>query len=149
MLETEIKKLTAAVTELTSTIANQTGTKPAAAAASNVPTDASAGVGQAKAAAPKKGTDKSADAAAAATAAATSEPTVDDSATVPTPEVESTVAVVPTKKELVDKFIELAQKKDREVAVALLAKFGVSTLPELKDKAQWPAFVAAIEELLA
>ena len=56
---------------------------------------------------------------------------------------------VPTKKALVEKFIELAQTKDREVAVKLLADFGVSKLPELTDKNKWADFVAAVDALLA
>ena len=54
-----------------------------------------------------------------------------------------------TKKDLVAKFILLAQEKDREVAVKLLAEYGVSKLPELTDKSLWPAFVAKIDALLA
>ncbi len=53
------------------------------------------------------------------------------------------------KKALTQKFIELAQAKGREVAQQLLAEYGVASLPELKDKAQWPAFFAACDAKLA
>lgn len=86
--------------------------------------------------------------ALAAAAAAAEVAALAGTAAAPTPDVPPVVAA-PTKKQLVDKFILLAQEKDRTVAIALLAEFGVTKLPELKDKAQWAPFVAKIDALLA
>jgi hypothetical protein len=49
---------------------------------------------------------------------------------------------------LTEKFIEVAQDKGREIATKVLADFSVASLPELTDKAQWPAFYAACEAKL-
>ena len=124
MLESEIKKLTVAVeantAALTGVAATAFGTSAAAApAAAAIP----------PAAAPP-----------AATAAAPA---------APTPAAAVAVVVEVDKKALTQKFIELAQAKGREVAQQLLAEYGVASLPELKDKAQWPAFFAACDAKLA
>ena len=53
-------------------------------------------------------------------------------------------AVEVSKKVLTDTFIKLAQDKGREIAAGILAEFGVTKLPELKDETQWPAFHAKV-----
>ena len=130
MLESEIKKLTAAVTELTATINGGTITKIPATPASKPVTQAT----------PKTAPAVASEPAPTPVAAAVAAPEV----STPAAEVKA-----PTKKQLVEKFIELAQEKDREVAVKLLADFGVSKLPELTDKTKWPAFIAAVDAILA
>lgn len=118
MLETEIKKLTAAVTELTAAI-----TAGAATPSAPAPT--------------------------AAPSAPAPEPVAEPAAgEAPATEAPASPAVEVDKKTLTEKFIELAQAKGREVASQLLAEFKVTKLPELKDKAQWPAFYAKCNELL-
>ena len=140
MLESEIKKLTAAVTALTAALhtVRLPATDGATSATTPVPAqDAQETPSPAPVAAPEP--------APTPVAAAVAAPEV--SAPVTATEVAATKA--PTKKQLVEKFIELAQAKDREVAVTLLAKFGVAKLPELTDKAKWPEFMAAVDEILA
>lgn len=124
MLESEMKKLTAAIEANTAAL---TGVDQAIVAA-----DA------ALAATPE------APAAGAAAAPAVA-PTIGAAAVV-TPEAP---AVAVDKKMLTSKFIELAQAKGREAAQQLLAEYNITSLPELKDKNQWPAFYAAIEAKLA
>ncbi len=134
MLESEIKKLTAAVTELTATInGGAISTIPAKSEPAN---DAQETPSLAPAAAPTPAPEVNWEAPTQDAAAATVES--------PPAEVK-----VPTKKQLVEKFIELAQEKDREVAVKLLADFGVSKLPELTDKTKWASFIVAVDALLA
>jgi hypothetical protein len=134
MLESEIKKLTAAVTELTAAL--HTVRLPSADGATAI-TPAPAPKAQ-KPLTP-------------ATAAAPEPEPTPVAAAVAAPEVitPAAEAKVPTKKQLVEKFIELAQAKDREVAVKLLADFGVAKLPDLTDKTKWAPFVATVDELLA
>ncbi len=150
MLETEIKKLTAAVVMLNEMLITQGGASPLPA-----PTTS--------AAAPTTANSKKSEPALAAvptdTPVADTPPadvTVEVPAAVPAavatdtaPAAGAPAAEVPTKKQVVDKFIELAQKKDRTVAVALLAEYGIVKLPELKDKTLWAGFVAKIDALLS
>lgn len=127
MLESEIKKLTTAVTELTAAIESKSGSAPST-----------------------QGTTK--DTAPAEVQAPAPPVVVRVTGASPDggqPEVVKAEEKVPTKKALVEKFIELAQTKDREVAVKLLADFGVSKLPELTDKSKWAGFIAAVDVLLA
>ena len=135
MLESDIKKLTVAVIQLTEAL--HTVRLPAAGGATSAITPASEPVTQAT---PE-----------AAPAVASEPAPTPVAASVAAPEVTAPAAEVkaPTKKQLVEKFIELAQAKDREVAVKLLADFGVSKLPELTDKAKWPEFIVAVDKLLA
>ncbi len=124
MLESEIKKLTIAVEKMTVALESKSGSAPST-----------------------QGTTK--DTAPAEVQIPASVPTPTPA---PTPEPVEEVKAdekVPTKKQLVEKFIELAQTKDREVAVKLLADFGVAKLPELKDKSKWAPFIAAVDALLA
>ena len=138
MLETDLKKLTTAVTELTAAI-NSGGY---AAERNTTPTPEPSA---------RETTSDTAPAEASESA-----PTVAEILTppvAPTPPKQEAPAKaeekIPTKKQLVEKFIELAQSKDREVAVKLLADFGVAKLPELKDKSKWAPFIAAVDTLLA
>ena len=133
MLETEIKKLTTAVTELTAAL--HTVRLPAANSATAI-TPAPAA--------------KTPETTQPATVASESEPApaAEAPATAAPVEAEAKIAV-PTKKQLVEKFIELAQEKDREVAIKLLADFGISKLPELTDKTKWADFIARCDALLA
>ena len=131
MLESEIKKLTAAVTELTATINGGT--------ISTIPATSE----------PAKDAQETPSPAPAATPAPTPVAATVAAPEVTAPEAPAAEVKAPTKKQLVEKFIELAQSKDREVAVKLLADFGVSKLPELKDKTKWPEFIAAVDVLLA
>jgi hypothetical protein len=123
MLETEIKKLTAAIEANTAALTGN-GTVTAAPATAPAPAATPAPAAEPAAAAP-----------------ATEAPA--------TPPEAPAAAVEVDKKKLTEKFIELAQAKGRDVATQLLAEFGVSKLPELKDKQQWPVFYAKCEELLA
>ena len=134
MLESEIKKLTSAVTELTAAL--HTVRLPA--------TDLSV-----PGPAPAEPTPAPAPKAEETTSPAPA--AVPEPAPTPDPGAEVGPAKVsaPTKKQLVEKFIELAQTKDREVAVKLLADFGVAKLPDLKDKSKWADFIAAVDALLA
>ena len=134
MLESEIKKLTSAVTELTAAI--------------------NAGISVPRSATAAPTTPASADAQETPTPApvATPEPAPQPGATAgppPVPEAPAAEVKAPTKKQLVEKFIELAQEKDREVAVKLLADYGVAKLPELTDKTKWAPFMADVDALLA
>ena len=125
MLESEIKKLTTAVTELTAAIESKSGSAPST-----------------------QGTTK--DTAPVEVQAPAPVPVVDvvTPAPVTATEVVKAEEKVPTKKALVEKFILLAQTKDREVAVKLLADFGVAKLPELTDKSKWAPFIARVDALL-
>lgn len=140
MLESEIKKLTAAVEANTAALTGSAA--PVAVAA------------PAKAAAPAAGAVDAFAAAAPAASPATAAPAAGvaaPAAAAPAPVVPEPAgqpAVALTKKTLTEKFIELAQDKGREVATALLAEYGVADLPSLKDKTQWPAFYAACEAKL-
>lgn len=144
MLESEIKKLTAAVTELTAAL--HTVRLPATDSATSAVAPTTEETPQpvpvvAQPPAPKLG-----DWGPAETKAP---PVADPAAVADLVKDTPTTAAVPTKKQLVEKFIELAQSKDREVAVKLLADFGVGNLPELTDKTKWPEFIAAVDVLLA
>ena len=135
MLETVMKNLTAAVTELTAAL--HTVRLPATAGA------------PASALSPPLAPAPAPDAQETPTSASVAAP---EPAPTPEPAIVSVPAAevkIPTKKQLVEKFIELAQTKDREVAVKLLADFGVAKLPDLKDKSKWADFVAAVDTLLA
>ena len=140
MLETVMKNLTVAVTELaaelrTARLPEVTGAPASALSPPLAPAPA-----------PK------AEETPSPAPAAVSEPAPTPvAAAVAAPEAPTPAAEVktPTKKQLVEKFIELAQTKDREVAVKLLADFGVAKLPDLKDKSKWADFVAAVDALLA
>ena len=152
MLETEIKKLTVAMTELTA--AMHTVRLPAAQTA--LAKVAAANPIETKAESTSKAPDSSPKAAkkdetpdtdtVPVTAGAGASPPV---ATGAADSTAADAALVPTKKQLVDKFIKLAQDKDRTVAVALLARYGIVKLPELKDKTKWAGFMAEIDVLLA
>ena len=125
MLESEIKKLTAAVEANTAArIGGATAATPAAAAPA--------------AAAP---------AAPAAAAPAAAAPAATPAAATVAVEPAPAAVVEITKKALTEKFIELAAEKGREVAMQVLAEYGVASLPEL-DKAKWSAFFAACDAKL-
>lgn len=130
MLETEIKKLTAAVEANTAALGELvTGAIPPAASDAKpapAPTPAAAAVTAQAEPAP-------APAAAEAPAEAPAE----------TPAAEAV-----TKKQLVEKFVELAKGKGREVASRLLAEYKIAKLPELKDETVWPEFYAKMVSLL-
>ena len=105
MLESELKKLTSAVVELTAAL--HTVRLPSSAAASEITPPL----------APAPAPD--------------AQGTTTDTAPAAVPEPAPTAEVpAPTKKQLVEKFIELAQTKDREVAVKLLADFGVAVIDQ-------------------
>lgn len=135
MLESEIKKLTAAVEA--NTAARTGGAAPAVTGAVAKPAAASV-VPEAPAAAPV--VPGGIEAALAAAAPAAAAPAAAAAAAAPEP-----VVVEVDKKALTQKFIELAQSQGREVAQQLLAEYGIASLPELKDKALWPAFFAACD----
>lgn len=125
MLETAIKKLTDAVEELTATI------KGSAPSSVTVETPAPS----------------------PAPSAAAAEPTKQDAppAPEPTPETPSEPAAASdiTKQMLAEATIEVARKKGREAAVSILAKYGASKVPELKDPGVWPQVYADLQKALA
>ena len=135
MLETVMKNLTSAVTELTAAlhIVRLPSTNGATAITPTPAQDAQETPSPAPVATPEPAPTTAQPGAAAGPPPVPTEPPVK----------------APTKKQLVEKFIELAQTKDREVAVKLLADFGVAKLPDLKDKSKWADFVAAVDTLLA
>ncbi len=135
MLESEIKKLTAAVEANTAAL---TGAVAPAAPVAAPPTATAKTDIQAvgAVAAPAAG------AAAAALVAPAGAASV-----APEPAGQPVVAI--TKKALTEKFIELASEKGREIAMQLLAEYGIASLPELTDKAKWPVFFAACDAKLA
>ena len=136
MIETELKKLTAAVTELTAAL--HTVRLPSVDGATAITP------------APEPSTQGTTSDTAPAEASESAPVVVPDTTTPPVKTATEVVeAKVPTKKVLVEKFIELAQSKDREVAVKLLADFGVAKLPELTDKSKWAPFIARVDALLA
>lgn len=117
-LETEIKKLTAALTANTAAVNSLVERGTAAPAPAAAPTPA------AKPAAKSEGSD-----------APTSAPEPSDAA----PTVD--------KKKLSQKFIEVAQSQGRDVAVQMLAEYGVDKLPKLPaDK--WDEFYEKCETAL-
>ena len=129
MLESEIKKLTTAVTELTAAISRGTVVSV------NKP-------------APESSARETTSDTAPAEVPESAPVVVPDTTVAPAATVKADEKV-PTKKQLVEKFIELAQSKDREVAVKLLADFGIAKLPELTDKSKWAPFIARVDALLA
>ena len=145
MLESEIKKLTAAVEANTAALTGAAPAKTAteaAAAPAKTATEVAAAVGSAAGAAPAAAIPAAAapPAAAAVAAAAAAAPVASEPAGQPVVEVD--------KKALTQKFIELAQAKGREVAQQLLAEYGVAMLPEL-DKTKWASLFAACDVKLA
>lgn len=132
MLETEIKKHTAAVTELNATIQSKTpGAAPAATTAETQP--------------PSPAPTEPA-AAPAAAPAAMPLPGAEDAPPAP-PEGYGYEPV--DKKTMIDAFIKLAQDFGREIAAAILAKYGATMLPEVvSNEALWPAFYADIKAAL-
>ena len=120
MLETEVKKLTAAIVALEETI-QKTGSAPSAITAET----------------PK---------ASPAPSAAAAEPSAPVPEPTPAPEPAPDVEV--TKKELADKTIEVAKAKGRETALAILSKYGASKVPELTDETKWPAVYAELQAAL-
>ena len=142
-LETELKKLTAAVIELTATFnAARSPRTEAAPKKTSAPAITPEAPKPAKSVSTPEPTPSVADAfgAAAGNAAVVAEPP---------PAITAEESVVPTKKEMVEKFIEMAQNQPREVAITLLAKYKIAKLPELTDKSQWAAFTADCIALLA
>lgn len=130
MLETDLKKLTAAVEANTAAlIGNAVAGKTAAAvipAAAVTP-----------AAAAKTAIDIPVDVPPAAASAKT---IIDDADAAP---------VVVTKKQIIEIIIKLAQDKGRETAAALLAEYGAAKIPELKDESLFPEILAKATALLS
>ncbi len=135
MLESEIKKLTAAVEANTAAL---TGGAPVVTGTIDASATAKPATGSAAGAVPLAGAPAAIPPAAAAAAGAA--PVV--------PEVPAAAVVEVDKRALTQKFIELAQSKGREVAQQLLAEYGVASLPEL-DKTKWASLFAACDAKLA
>lgn len=122
MLESEIKKLTVAVEALTKATLERAGT------ATVTPT---APVAAAPAAAPAAAVDTSIQIPADA------------------PVAETTAAPPADKKQIVEGIMALAKAKGRESAAALLASYGATKVPELKDPSVYGEIVVKINNLLA
>lgn len=131
MLESEIKKLTAAIEANTAALTGDPVVIPAAAPAGAASPEIPAAAVVLQAGQPAVNT-----------------PAVPVTPDVPAPVVPAAPATL-TKKVLTEKFIEVAQLKGREAAQQLLAEYSITSLPELKDKALWPAFFAACEAKIA
>lgn len=122
MLETEIKKLTAAVTELTETLKSN-------------------GVAAAPATTPAETPEPTpAPTESAAAAPATEEAPAAEAAPAADDDVFGGADKAGKKKIITEAFIKLAQDKGREVAAQLLAEYGIAKLPELTDESKWAEF---------
>ena len=132
MLESEIKKLTAAVEANTAAliggaVAAPSAPKPAAAAAATVELIPGG------APAPSTAIDIPVDVEVPPAALAAAAPVVEV-----------------TLKQITEKVLELAKAKSRDVAFSLLAEYGATKVPELKGKeAQFAEIAAKIDALLA
>lgn len=86
-------------------------------------------------------------AAVAAAKPAAAAPAADTTIEIP---ADTPVAAPPAdKKQVVEGIIALAKAKGREAAAALLAEYGATKVPELKDKSVYGEIVAKIDAILA